>query len=150
MAKFYLFSTEQGASLTPASLSPNPTTLIKWTKDPSLGGEGDYDPAYGDNQRGSSHKTLGGTVYQDFGTFDSDGVITMSDDTALSSSVKSALQTAYETQDGEFYFTDGYKCWKVRFQKPGGFKPRRDLSFSFFGIHRFHYDMVLLIVSDEI
>lgn len=148
--KFHLYSTEVTPTTNPQGESPAPLTLIQWDRDPSLGNLGEYSEAEGDTQRGSNHKTLGGTVYQDFGTFESDQSISMSDDSSMSQVVKAALQTAYETKDGQFYFTDGYKVWKVRFLKPGGFKKRRNLSFAYFGKTLYSYEINFLVVTEEV
>lgn len=148
MSKFRLYSTDISATLAPDSASPAPTTLIEFDQDPV---HSEYNPAGAAQDRGSVIRTLGGVVIQDFGVVESDGIISFSDTGALAGTTVSALESAYETVGGEFYFTDGYECWKVRFSRnPKGFKAWRNLLFSYAGHHVFSYEIQLLVVSKEI
>lgn len=148
MSKFRLYSTDISATLDPDSASPAPTTLIEFDQDPL---HSEYNPEGAAQDRGSVIRTLGGVVVQDFGVVESDGVITFSDTGALSSTTVSALQSAYETVDGEFYFTDGYECWKIRFSRnPKGLKTWRNLLFAYHGTSMFSYEIQLLVVLKEI
>ena len=148
MSKFRLYSTEIVATLDPDSADPAPATLIAFDQDPL---HAEYNPVGSTQDRGSVIRTLGGVVIQDFGVVESDGIISFSDETALSSSTISALQAAYETVDGQWYFTDGYECWKVQFSRnPKGFKSWRNLLFSYHGNHMFSYEIQFLVVSKEI
>ena len=148
MSKFRLYSTEIVATLDPDDADPAPATLIAFDQDPL---HAEYNPVGYTQDRGSVIRTLGGVVIQDFGVVESDGIISFSDETALSSSTISALQAAYETVDGQWYFTDGYECWKVQFSRnPKGFKSWRNLLFSYHGNHMFSYEIQFLVVSKEI
>lgn len=87
----------------------------------------DQDPTFGEyaaqkgQKRGSVISTLGGVQVQDFGVQVQDGRILVSDEKVPGAlSTLEALQALYEAQDTDWYFTDGTRCWKVRFQ-PGGF-----------------------------
>lgn len=145
---FRIFSTEQGASIDPDSLDPAPTTLIEFGEDPDAS---NYNPVSEASDRGTVFATLGGNTFQDFGVVESDGVIIFSDTASLSQTVVTALKTAYETVDGEFYFTDGYNCWKVRFSRnPKGLKCWRDIFYAAKGKTYFSYSIQLLVVSEEI
>ncbi len=146
--KFRIFSTDQGASVDPDSLLPAPTTLIEFNEDPDAQ---DYTPDGQSNDRGSVWQTLGGNVFQDFGTVESDGVISFSGTNSLLASVQAELKTAYETVDEEWYFTDGYNCWKVRFSRqPKGFRSWRNILYAYHGKTYYSYEIQLLVVSEEI
>ena len=148
MSKFRLYSTDIDATLDPDSADPAPATLIEFDQDPL---HSEYNPAGATQDRGAVIRTMGGTVIQDFGVVESDGIISFSDETALSSSTISALQAAYETVDGQWYFTDGYECWNVQFSRnPKGFKSWRNLLFSYNDYNIFSYEIQFLVVSKEI
>jgi len=146
--KFRIYSTEIAATLTPDSASPLPATLIVFDQDPI---HANYNPVGSGQARGSVIRTLGGVVVQDFGVNIKDETISFSEANALSSSVISALKTAYETVDGQWYFTDGYECWKVQFSRnPRGFRAWRSLLFSYHSQHVFSYEISLLVISKAI
>lgn len=146
--KFNIFSTEQGASLVPDDLATEPLTLIEFDEDPDTS---NYEPDGNDSDRGSVYQTLGGVVYQDFGVNEADGIISFSALNSISSATRSALKTAYETVDGEWYFTDGYNCWKVRFSRyPKGFKSWRNILYAYHGKTYYSYEIQLLIISEDI
>jgi len=146
--KFAIYSTDIAATVTPGTASPAPTTLIEFDQDPLFS---EYDPDGAGQDRGTVIRTLGGTVIQDMGVEESDGVITFSDVDALSASTVSSLRSAYETVDGQFYFTDGYNCWKVQFSRnPRGLVTRRNLLFAYHSTNKFSYEITLLVVSEEI
>jgi len=147
-SKFAIYSTDIAATLTPGTASPAPATLIEFDQDPLFS---EYDPDGAGNDRGIVIRTMGGTVIQDMGVEEADGVITFSDTDALSASTVSSLRSAYETVDGQYYFTDGYNCWKVQFSRqPRGFVARRNLLFAYHGTNIFSYEVTLLVVSEEI
>ena len=148
MSKFRLFSTDIAATVTPDSVTPAPSTLIVFDQDPL---HSEYNPSGATQDRGSVIRTLGGNVIQDFGVVESDGLISFSDTDALSGTTVAALKTAYETVDGQWYFTDGYNCWKVQFSRnPIGFRSWRNLLFSYYGTHMFSYEIQLLVVSEAV
>lgn len=142
--KFAIYSTDKAASLTPATLDPAPATLIVLEQDPTLAGE--YDPEAGQAGRGSVIRTAGGAVFQEFTAKLTDERIAFSDVDALTAANVTALRTAYAT-GGEWRFTDGYNCWKVRFQRPDGLKLRRNLLWSYHGVARWSYEIVLVPVE---
>lgn len=146
--RFHLFSTDKGASIAPASLSPAPATLIDLGEDPIFG---DYDPNAGIKGRGCRIQTLGGAVDQDFGVNVKDGKITLSvQDSPLAASVITALENACATVDGEYYFSDSVNCWKVRFARPDGFRAWRNLFWKANGQDVFSYELALNVVSKDI
>lgn len=125
-----------------------PSTLIVFDQDPH---HGTYTQASAQDDRGSVIKTFGGVIVQDLGVVIGDEVISFSEADALTQSTVTALQTAYLVVDGEWYFTDGYGCWKVKFsRKPRGFDSWRNLLFSEHDFHTFSYSVNLLVVSEEI
>jgi hypothetical protein len=146
--KFSIYSTDVSATLAPDTLTPAPETLIVFDQDPLFSS---YDPDAGGQDRGTIIRTLGGVVVQDFGVVEGDGIITFSDTNALVATTVSALKTAYETLDGQFYFTDGYECWKVQFSRnPKGLKTFRNILAAYHGTHLFSYEIQLLVISKEI
>jgi len=146
--KFRIYSTEIDATLDPDNADPLPATLIVFDQDPI---HANYDPTGSDQDRGSVIQTLGGVVIQDFGVNAQDETITFSEANAITQSTVTALKTAYETIDGQWFFTDGYECWKVQFsRKPRGFKAWRSLLFSYHGQHFFSYEIYLIVVNKEI
>jgi len=146
--KFRIFSTEQGASLDPDNLGTPPTTNIVFDQDPHYG---TYDQASAQSDRGSVIKTFGGVVIQDLGVVTADEIISFSDTDAILQATVTALQTAYAVVDGEWYFTDGYNCWKVKFSRnPRGFDAYRNLVFSEHDFHTFSYAVRLLVLSKEL
>lgn len=147
--KFRIYSTDIAATLDPDSADPAPATLIVFDQDPLHDAE--YNPEGSAQDRGSVIRTLGGVVIQDFGVVVQDGVITFSDTAALAQATVTALQTAYETIDGQWYFMNGYECWKVQFSRnPKGFKSWRNLRYSYNNYHIFSYEMRLLVISKEL
>ena len=146
--KFRIFSTEIAPTLDPDIAEPAPLTNIVFDQDPYYG---TYTPAKSESDRGSVIKTLGGVVIQDFGVNVVDEVITFSDVEALSQSIVDALKAAYIIVDGEWYFTDGYSCWLVKFSRnPRGFDSWRNLIFSAHDFHTFSYAVNLLVLNKEI
>ncbi len=146
--EFYLFSTERGASLNPATLNPLPATLIALGEDPLFG---DYDPEAGTKGRGSRIPTLGGAVHQDFGVNVADGRIHLSvQESPLPASVIQAMETAHAVTDGLWYWSDSVNCWKVRFARPDGFKRWRNLFWKARNKEVFSYELKLQIVSKDI
>ena len=145
MPDFAFYSTEIDATVDPANADPAPATLVVLDEPPIFG---DYDFEAGDIGRGSVIPTLGGQVIQDFGVYEEDGRITFSDTDALSAATVSALRALWETVDGEYYFTDGFGIWKVRFARPNGFKARRNLQWANHGEDVYSYEISLIVVED--
>lgn len=146
--KFCIYSTEVSPTVDPDNAAIAPDTLIVFDQDPLFG---EYDPNGSDQDRGTVIRTLGGVVVQDFGLVEQDGVITLSDTDALEADTVTALKTAYAVVDGQYYFTDGYECWKVQFSRnPKGLKFFRNILAAYHGTHLFSYEIQLLVISKEI
>lgn len=147
-SKFRIYSTDIVPTVDPDNASPAPATLIVFDQDPLYG---EYDSDNIDLARGCVIRTMGGVVVQDFGVVVSDGVISFSDVDALEADTVTALRAAYETVDGQYYFTDGYECWKIQFSRnPAGFKVRRNILAAWHDTHLFSYEIRMIVVGKEI
>ena len=146
MPDFAFYSTEIDPTTDPAGADPAPETLIVLVQLPILG-DAQYDMMSGDIGRGSVIRTLGGVVIQDFGVVDGDRRIFFSDTDALGAATVAALKTIHDTVDGEYYFTDGFNIWTVRFLRPGGFVYRRNLFWAQHGQEIYSYEINLIVVS---
>jgi hypothetical protein len=124
-----------------------PTTMIVLTRDPISTGA--YNPHAGTTVRGSVIPTLGGVVIQDFGPQIMDQRITISDEVAITKDVIDDLITAFEVASEEYYFTDGYECYKVQFARPNGLLYKRNLATSFFNVARYDYQLNLVVKDTE-
>lgn len=147
LSKFVIFSTELGPMLDPQTSSTAPASLIVFDRDPIATGK--YDPYAGSIMRGSVIPTLGGVVVQDFGTQVMDQRIVFSDEAAISKATVDSLIALEAETSGEYYFTDGYDCWKVMFSRPQGFIYRRNLISSYFGVAKFDYEISLIVMDHE-
>jgi hypothetical protein len=148
IGKFFLFSTDKGASLTPNTLSPAPTTLIDLGEDPLFG---EYNMAAGSIGRGARIPTLGGAVDQDFGTYDEDSKITLAvTDSPVAASIMADMDAAFAAVDTQYYWTDGVNCWKVKFEKPGGWQYRKNLLYAFHDEDVFSYELQFKVDSKDI
>jgi hypothetical protein len=144
------YSTEIAATLTPETASPAPATLVVIDQPPILG-DAEYNDLAGDIGRGSVIQTLGGVVIQDFGVVEGDGHIQFSDtDAYIDSDVIDDLKALHETVDGEYYFTDGFNVWKVRFARPNGFVARKNLLWAQHGEYVYSYSFDLIIIEKTI
>lgn len=144
MPDFAFYSTDIDPTTDPANAVPAPVTLVVLDQPPVFG---DYDFEAGDIGRGSVIPTLGGQVIQDFGVYDVDGRIVFSDTDALSAGIADDLRALWAAVDGEYYFTDGYGIWKVRFARPDGFKARRNLLWAYHGEDVFSYEIALIVLE---
>lgn len=146
-SKFVIFSIELGPMLNPqASFTPL-TDMVVFDRDPIATGK--YDPYAGSTTRGAVIPTLGGVVIQDFGPQIMDQRIIFSDEAAISKTTVDALVLLEAVSSGEYYFTDGYDCFKVQFARPLGFAYRRNLISSFFDVARFDYEVTLVVKDHE-
>jgi hypothetical protein len=145
--KFCIYSTDITPSLEPYNEDPLPSTLIRLDRDPIV--EGEYEVSEGVHSRGSVNPTLGGVQVQSFNTFEEDSTIRISDDDAIGGTTKDKLRTAYYGS-GEYYFTDGYDCWKVAFRKDAPITLRRNLAAAHFNLEIFSYEVNLQVLSKEI
>lgn len=146
--KFRIYSTEVIPTLAPDDATPPPAINIIFDQDPFYG---TYETATSTSDRGSIIKTLGGAIIQDFGVKVEDEIISFSDTDALLQATITDLKTAYAAVDTQWYFTDGYECWKVQFSRtPRGFESWRNLLFSEHDLHTFSYSVKLLVLSKEI
>ena len=146
--RFRLYSTDVAATVAPSSLETPPATLIVWDHDPIKSqGIQETPPA----RRGQAIRTGTGVVYQDFGVIEGDGTLTVAGNTDdgewLSAATVAALRTAYAATDTEFYFTDGFNVWRVRFQSASFW---RHQFWAEHGIQNFSYEITFLIVETAI
>ena len=146
--RFRLYSTDVAATVAPSSLETPPATLIVWDHDPIKSqGIQETPPA----RRGQAIRTGTGVVYQDFGVIEGDGTLTVAGNTDdgewLSAATVAALRTAYAATDTEFYFTDGFNVWRVRFQSANFW---RHQFWAEHGIQNFSYEITFLIVETAI
>lgn len=101
--------------------------------------------------RGSRIQTIGGCVDQDFGVLECDRTIQVAvEHSAISAATIAQLATAFETVDGQYYFTDSVNCWAVKFARPGGFSYVQDLRAKHFDQDIFSYELNLNVVSKDI
>jgi len=142
MAKFTFYSTEISPTTTPIIELTPPTTYVVLDRDPIPEVGGQYDPQAGDIGRGAAFQTLGGIYTQDFDMQVSDNRIVMSDKDILSQSTVNSLKTM--SVSGEWFFTDGYEVWKVKFSNPNGFKYRRNLALANSAFTRYSYEINLI------
>ncbi|MFA5394417.1 MAG: hypothetical protein WC346_00175 [Methanogenium sp.] len=140
--KFAFFSTELGPSIDPDEYDGF-ASLVFLDRDPIY--TGSYDPHAGTTMRGSIIPTLGGVVIQDFGVMEQDQRITISDEAAISKTTVDELVALYEVSSAEYYFTDGYDCFKIQFARPDGLAYKRNLVSSFYGVARFDYTINLVV-----
>lgn len=147
-SKFRIYTTEIDPTLTPDVADPLPATNIKFDQDPI---HTTYSPVVSGQDRGSVIRTLSGVIIQDFGVVVKDERISFSDVNAITQAIVTALQTAYETIDGTWYFTDGYNCWEVQFSRvPRGFKAWRNLLYAYNSYQIFSYDIQLIVLTKEL
>ncbi len=142
---FAFYSTEIQPTTDPANASPAPATLVVLDQPPIFGA---YDFDAGEVGRGSVIQTLGGVVIQDFGVTSGDGRISFSETDALSAETVAALKAIHEVIDGEYFFTDGFNIWRVRFARPNGFKARKNLFWAQHGESIYSYEVNLIIVAE--
>jgi len=146
MPDFAFYSTEIDPTTEPGGADPAPETLVVLDQVPILG-DARYDLQAGEIGRGSVIPTLGGAGIQDFGVVDGDQRISFSDSNALSAETVADLRTIHETVDGEYFFTDGYDIWRVRFARPGGFRCWRNLFWAAHGAVIYSYEINLIVVA---
>jgi len=146
MADFAFYSTDIDPTTDPANADPAPETLVVLDQVPILG-DAHYDLMAVETGRGSVIPTLGGVVIQDFGVVDGDQRISFSDSDALGAETVADLRTIHETVDGEYFFTDGYDIWRVRFARPGGFRYRRNLFWAAHGKAIYSYEINLIVTA---
>jgi len=147
MADFAFYSTEIDPTTNPAGADPAPETLVLLDQVPILG-DARCELQAGEIGRGSVIQTLGGAVIQDFGVVEGDERISFSDSDALGAETVADLRTIHETVDGEYFFTDGYDIWRVRFARPGGFRYRRNLFWAAHGKAIYSYEINLIVVAN--
>jgi len=146
MPDFAFYSTDIEPTTDPANADPAPETLVVLDQVPILGNAA-YDLMAGEIGRGAVIQTLGGVVIQDFGVVDGDQRISFSDSDALSADTVADLRTIHETADGEYFLTNGYDIWRVRFARPGGFKYRRNLFWAQHSQEIYSYEINLIVMA---
>ena len=111
---YALYSTDIAATLTPATASPAPATLIVFDNHID---DASYSPARR-VKRGSVIQTGAGAVVHDMGVVVQDGRIsaagTVEDGTWISTATRDKLQAAYEGS-AQWFWTDGVRVWRVQF-----------------------------------
>lgn len=148
---FAFYSTEIQPTVSPATASPAPATLVVLDQPPIFG---TYDFDAGEVGRGSVIPTLGGNVIQDFGVIEGDGRISFSETDALTTETVNALKAIHRVVDGEYFFTDGFQIWRVRFARPNGFKARKNLLMAQYSDEqgypgdRYSYEINLIVVAE--
>jgi hypothetical protein len=151
--RFRLYSTDVAATLnpdalgheTPTPITTAPATLIKWDHDPIKSQGLQITPPA---RRGQAIRTGTGVVYHDHGVVEGDGTLTVTGNTDdgewLAAATVASLQTAYETANAQWYFTDGLDCWKVRFQSMNTW---RHQLWAEHGITNYSYEITFYIVE---
>ena len=146
--RFRLYSTDVAATVTPDTLDPAPATLVVWDHDPIKSQGIQITPPA---RRGQVIRTGTGVVYHDHGVVEGDGTLTITGNTDdgewLSAATVAALRTAYAAKDTEFFFTDGFNCWRVRFQSASFW---RHQFWAEHGIQNFSYEITFYVMSVEI
>ena len=154
--RFRLYSTDVAATLTPDAygtetptpITTPPATLIKWDHDPIKSqGIQETPPA----RRGQVIRTGAGVVYHDHGVVEGDGTLTITGNTDdgewLKPATVAALKVAEAAANTEYFFTDGFNCWRVRFVS---FNAWRHQLWAQHGMQNFSYELVCRIVSTAI
>lgn len=125
MGRFRLYSLTDtaGGDVTPTadpdSLATPPATLISWDRDPVKEGSFDVRDPEG---RGEIIQTGDlGLVVHDLGVPDAGGIIAVETGVAkgehLEQATAALFKTAWETVGAEYYLTDGYRVWRVIWQR---------------------------------
>lgn len=150
---FAFYSTEIDPTVDPANADPAPATLVVLDQPPIFG---NFNSQGGEIGRGTVISTLGGNIIQDFGVVVTDERISFSESDALTESTITGLKAIHVVVDGEYYFTDGFRVWKVRFARPGGFLYRLNLLMKQYADEpgypgdRYSYEINLIVISKEI
>lgn len=143
--RFRLYSTDVAATLTPSSLETPPAVLVEWDHDPIKSQGIQITPPA---RRGQVIRTGTGVVYHDHGVVEGDGTLTVTGETDagewLTESTVSALRTAHDATNTEYYFTDGLNCWRVRFQAMNAW---RHQLWAEHGMVNYSYEITFLIVE---
>lgn len=140
-ARFCIYTTDANPITVPDSAS----THIDLDDPPW---DGEYDNFGDATGRGSVHRTLGGTVVQDFGVKDSDRTIRIAGTDDLLVSTVASLDALYKTTGGVYLFTDGYEFYRVRFSRdPAGFRYWRNLKYAQKGRSYFSYEINLIVIE---
>jgi hypothetical protein len=143
-ARFCIYSTDANPVTDPDSA----ITKIDLDTGPILRGEIDLlGDAHG---RGSTHRTLGGLVVQDFGVTIKDRTIRVAASDCLSEAKVSQLEALYVVRDAEYLFGTGFETYRVKFSRnPAGFRSWRNMQFSHHGKHFFSYELNFIVVAKE-
>ena len=146
MADFAFYSTDIAATTDPANADPAPATLVVFDQPPIFG---EYEEPGGSRVRGSVIPTLGGVQVQDFGAHVTDGRIRIAEQNALYEATVSALHTIHQA-GAEYFFTDGFNVWRVKFSRPNGFMAWKNLFWKQHGIAVYSYEINLVVLAEEI
>lgn len=147
MADFAFYSTDIDPTVDPAGADPAPATLVILDQAPTFG---EYEEPGGSRVRGCVIPTLGGVQVQDFGVYEADGRIRIAEEKALYGPTVSALHDLHEAAGAEYYFTDGFSVWRVKFARPNGFAAWKNLFWRQHGVEVYSYEINLVVLAREI
>jgi hypothetical protein len=151
--RLYLYATD---NVDPALA----TNVTEWGVDPT---EGEYDPQFEWDGRGTDIATLGGRVIQDYGVVEQDRKIRIAG-RDLTQALKTGIESKFTTVGGQWHFTArkasgvAADVWKVQFRRvPRGFTSVLDAPVFAVGrmyaeppdsgYERYTYEIVLLVVQ---
>lgn len=147
--RFRLYSTDIAPTLAPDFAGPSPELNIAWDHDPIEGGIQETPP----EGRGSVIETGNlGTVFHDLGVPVAGGTLAVvgnaSDGEWLTPETIAMFRTAYHVADAEYFFTDGIRCWRVRWQRrPAGFRVWMNQFWAQYGKVEYSYEFTFLVVE---
>jgi hypothetical protein len=79
-----------------------------------------------------------------------DGRIRMAESDALEADTVAAIQTLNEADGTQYYFTDGFSVWKVRFSRPNGFTAWKNLFWAQHAKLIYSYEINLVVLAKEV
>jgi hypothetical protein len=138
---------------TPDDLVTPPATLIAWDRDPVKAGSFEVQDPDG---RGKVIETGDlGIVIQDIGVPTAGGIITIETGVTrgehLEVATAGAFKAAWELEDSEYYLTDGYRVWRVVWQrKPRGCNLYLNQQWIRRGRLEYSYKFIFVIKATEV
>jgi hypothetical protein len=153
MGRFRLYSTDVAATTAPDDLVTPPATLIAWDRDPLKDGSFDVREPEG---RGEVIQTGDlGLVVHDLGVPAAGGIITVETGVAkgehLDQATAALFKAAWETVGVDWWLTDGYRVWRVRWQRdPRGCNLFLNQRWIRRGRFEYSYRFIFLIIATEI
>lgn len=153
MGRFRLYSTDVPATTDPDSLITAPATLIAWDRDPVKDGSFELQDPDG---RGKVIETGDlGVVIHDMGVPTAGGIITIetgvSQGEHLETATAAAFKAAWDAADTEYYLTDGYRVWRVVWQRrPRGCNLYLNQRWIRRGRFEYSYKFIFVVKATEI